>query len=281
LHRDLRKSWIEPSAKKGNLLYVSDQGTGDVEIYSYPSGHLRGVITGFGYPVGLCSDQNGDVYVDDLNSSSVPEYAHGGTSPIKTLPDTGYNPVGCSVDPTTGNLAVTNWPTSQNQGSIAIYAGASGSPTFYSDPLISLFLFCGYDPKGNLFTDGTNSSDRFQFAELPRASATLKNISLSQSFSFPGGVQWDGKHVAIGDAGATPTVIYQFAVNRHGAVEVGATSLTGTTTVYQFWKQGSKVIAPDWSNADVGIYGYPGGGSAVRTINGLSHPNGSTISKAQ
>ena len=71
-------------------------------------------------------------------------------SPIKTLLDPDGIPLACSVDPTTGNLAVVNAFSSNSPGVLLIYRAASGSPTTYSDPHLE-FYNAGYDSKGNLF----------------------------------------------------------------------------------------------------------------------------------
>src|SRR5580692_2579193 len=54
---DHGKSWMSPSAKKSALLYVSDAGSGDVYVYSYPKGKLTGTLTGFNFPEGECADK--------------------------------------------------------------------------------------------------------------------------------------------------------------------------------------------------------------------------------
>jgi len=61
---------------------------------------------------GLCVDAQGNVFVPTWQGESgtrgyVYEFAHGGSTPIATLSDPG-GAFGCSVDLTTGNLAVTN-----------------------------------------------------------------------------------------------------------------------------------------------------------------------------
>src|SRR6202034_3377504 len=73
------------------------------------------------------------------------------------------------------------------------------------------FYFCGYDDEGNLFVDGLSApgTGHFALAELPKGGSALKTITPNQYIGWPGGVQWDGKHVAIGDQ-ITP-VIYQFS----------------------------------------------------------------------
>ena len=66
-----------------DLLYVSNSTT--VTVYSYPQGKLEGRIR-FGYlPGGECADQKGDVFITNLVTGQVLEYAHGGTKPIAIL----------------------------------------------------------------------------------------------------------------------------------------------------------------------------------------------------
>jgi DNA-binding beta-propeller fold protein YncE len=281
-HPDRGPSWMAPDAKGKDLLYVSDQGTNDVYVYSYPKGKLTGTLTGFNVPDGECVDQTGDVFITNYSASNIVEYAHGGTSPIATLSDKGYHPSGCSVDPTTGNLAVTNFETTHSlRGDVAIYQGAKGSPKLhYTDPRIYSMYFCGYDNAGNLFVDGTTAGSAFAFAELPSGGRSFRNITLKQTISGgPGGVQWDGSHVAVLVQGTN--VIYQFTINGKKGTEVGSTSLGGASYVIQFWKEGSDVIGPDFGNADVGIWKYPAGGAATKIITGLDQPEGATVSQAQ
>jgi hypothetical protein len=122
----------------------------------------------------------------------------------------------------TGNLAVTNVSTAYDYsaGDVVIYTNAKGTPTNYGDSNFDQYLFCGYDNKGDLFVDGINYGSAFVFAELPKGSKTLKNITLNQSFQYGGGVQWDGTYVAVGDQIAA--VIYQFTISGSSGTEVAA-----------------------------------------------------------
>jgi hypothetical protein len=279
---DHGRSWMAPDAKKKDLLYVSDVGTDDVYVYSYPKGTLKGTLTGFTNPVGECVDKTGDVFITDFFSSNILEFAHGGTSPIATLSDPGYYPTGCSVDPTTGNLAVTNEETAvgSGQGDVAIYKDAKGSPkAHYADPHIYYMYFCGYDNAGNLFVDGQTSDSAFGFGKLPSGGSSFTNITLNQSIAYPGGVQWDGKNTAVGDE--QTGVIYEFTIKRKKGTKVGSTPLVGASAVYQFWIQGAKVVAPSEDTQSVMIYNYPAGGSATKTITGLDSPAGATVSRAK
>lgn len=281
---DRTRSWISPDAKNRNLLYVSSVLSDDVYVYTL-AGSLKGTLTGFQLPYGLCSDKKGNVWIVNDGAAEVIEYAHGGTTPIATLSDPGVYPYGCSVDPTTGNLAVTNaYTTSSGAGSVSIYADAKGTPKTYADPSIFYFRFCGYDDNGNLFVDGWNQTEtQVAFAELHKGKTAFKNITLNQSIENPGGVQWDGEHVAVGDV--DKGVIYQTS----GDKVVGTTTLSGADFVNQFWvgpgttlhPQGTKVVAPSQDgSAGVGIYAYPAGGSPTKTI-AVSEPFGATISRVR
>lgn len=280
-HPDRSRSWMAHGAKQNDLLYISDLGTSDVYVYSYPKGKVKGVLTGFNGPYGLCSNKAGDVYIANFHDSDILEYAHGGTKPIEILKDPGYYPTGCSFDPTTGNLAVTNWETTSNgSGIVAIYAHAKGSPkAYYTDPEIFAMLFCSYDSTGNLFVDGWTQGSAVVFAELPSGRTSFKNIALNQAIGDADGVGWDGKYVVVGDQDSN--VIYQFTINGRKGQEVGSTPLVGSTTPGQFSIQGTRVIAPDTTSDTVGIWRYPAGGSAIKTITGFEDPEGTAVSEAK
>ena len=286
VHADRGPSWMARDAKKDDLLYISDEG-GDVYVFSYPQGALVGTLTGFLNPRGECVDRAGDVWVVDLGSgpyASVVEYAHGGTSPIKTLNIRNEYPYGCSVDHATGNLAVTFFADSygSTQGAVEVYEhGKAHRTRTYVDPDIYYYVMCGYDNQGNLYVDGFNAGSVFKFAEIPNGSSSFTNVSLNQSIGFPGGVQWDGKYVAVGDS--DNDVIYQFAISGSQGNKVGSTPLNGGSYVEQFWIHSldHRVIGPSNGGASVMFWKYPAGGEPTRTITGFRYPFGSVISKAR
>ena len=92
------------------------------------------------------------------------------------------------------------------------------------------YRFCGYDSNGNLFVDGVNDSSAFVLAELPKGSGSFTNIDFTQKIEWPGGVQWDGKFIAVGDTD-TGTI---YRTNAAGTVK-GSTQLSGSNYVNQFW----------------------------------------------
>jgi hypothetical protein len=278
---DRGRSWMAPDAMKRDLLYISDEGTGDVYVFTYPHGKLKGTLTGFADPQGECVDKKGDVWVTLFSGQEILEYAHGGTSSIGNVSDPGYLLEGCAVDPTTGNLAAGDFAgTNSTSGGVSIYADAKGTPVTYIDPDLYLVFALGYDNKGNLFVDGeAKVGGGFAFAELPKGSSTFTNITLNQTIKTPGGVQWDGKYITVGDA--TGGAIYQVQVSGSTGTVVGSTPLTDSNGVFQSFIDGKKVVGPNVYGANVMFWSYPTGGSPVKTLTGFVDPFGSAVSKGK
>jgi hypothetical protein len=128
-----------------------------------------------------------------------------------------------------------------------------------------------------LFVDGLTQSYGAVVVELPHGKTKLSAVLLDRTIYNPGGVQWDGKHVAIGDQSSN--TIYQFRIKSGKAKTVSSTSLGGASMVFQFWIDGNKAIGPDAGAADVGVWKYPQGGSALKTIGGVDVPLGAAISR--
>jgi hypothetical protein len=280
------KSWMLPDAASQDLLYISDDNA--IKIYAYPQGNLVGTLRGGFYLAGgECVDGNGNVFIVNTGNGRIFEYAHGGTKRIATLHSPTQDPVGCAVDPATSDLAVG----SEGFGSgatVAVFKHERGKPTVYQDSSFYQFYFCGYDDKGNLFADGLTAagSGHFGLVELPRGKSALRNIAVNQYIRFPGGVQWDGQHLAIGDQF---NHIYRFAIKGSTTMIVGITELdSGAQYVQQSWIQGQTIIAPNVyipkekpKQSDVLLYPYPRGGAATKKITrGILDANGAVVSLA-
>lgn len=292
LHPDLRRSWMSPdAAKTKDLLYISNYGGGDVDVYSYPQGKQVGDLTGFFHPDGMCVDEKQDIWIVNSYPASIVEYAHGGKTPIATLADSSRFAVSCSIDRTTGDLAVSNFygPKRTNNGNVAIYAKARGVPKIYRDSKINNVGFCGYDGKGDLFVDGQpNDSSQFQFrfAELPKGAKVMKNITLSGgTILLPGAIAWDGKYVTVGDE----DYLYQdysavYQTTGAGGKIVGVTALADSDVVENYWIEGNTLIAPNnlrySSGGDVYFYKYPAGNNPTKSLTkGFADPHGAAISE--
>lgn len=275
-------SWMARDAAAQDLLYVSSDR--DVSVYAYPNGKLVGSLKGFSAPHGMCIDATGNVYITDLNRGKVFEYGRGSTKRLKTLAAEGA--VGCSIDPSTGNLAVTEIVAA----AVAVFQNASGSPTVYTSPSLSEAYWCGYDDSGNLFIDGRHftSPPSFVLLELAKGSRTLAPIALNQRLGFPGGVQWDGTHLAVGSDYSPEkhgSAIYEFSISGSSGTKVGTTPLrSGAYDVMQFWIGGNTVVVPNLKQNGEGgalFFHYPAGGEAYKKlVKDLEGGRGAAISLA-
>lgn len=277
---DRSPSTLTVEAAKGALLYVSDIVSDRVYVYTYPGGKRIGSLGGFDQPQGMCVDAAGNLFVTNTGTSQIFKYAHGGTSPIATLNDAKQNPVDCSIDPISGNLAVTNLSSTEGgTGSVAIYRKAKGKRTLYRNAAFTGMYFLAYDGGGNLFVDGTHvRNGQFTLAELKRGSTQLRLVTLQgASIQTPGGVQFDGTDLAIGDQ--TRPYVYRVA----GGSVAGTVQMNDACDVAAFWIRGGALIAPNLcasSGGSLQFYNYPDGGSPVKTRKNLSYPIGAAVSPA-
>jgi hypothetical protein len=143
--------------------------------------------------------------------------------------------------------------------------------------------FCGYDSAGNFFANGLSANHRrYILEELPAGSSTFVALKVNKKIHPVGGIQWDGKHLAVGD----PFIgtVYRFRIEGHVAREVGATPLNGTYTVDQFLITGKRIIDPSGYEPSrsgwVNFYPYPTGGNAKRNLINFSAPYSVVISRA-
>jgi hypothetical protein len=114
----------------------------------------------------------------------------------------------------------------------------------------------------------------FLFAELAAGSSAISEITLGGgAVSAPGGIQWDGQYLDVGDGSSGN--IYQ----TNGAAILGTVS-TGAACGGQFAITGNhkRVVVPEFCSGATGVYGYPSGGPALKTIRGQSQPLGAAIS---
>jgi hypothetical protein len=277
-----------PEAKSGNLLYVSDVGTNEVYVFTYPQGTLVGALSGFSYPIDLCADIRGHIFIVDQQLAHIVEYAHGGTTPIRTLVLEGP-PLGCSVDNRTGNLAVTFSPPSA-LGGVAVFKRAHGIPTVYLSHE-ETFSSCGYDNNDNLFLDGYAGSET-AFWELAKGSNAFTNLTIQnspfKSGHFAGQVQWDGQYVTVESLGLTSGAIYRLQFSGSTGTVVGRTRFRKRIrpeAMRESWIQGRLVviaISRHYATPGVAFWRYPAGGEPTKILtgNGLKGPVGAAVSLA-
>jgi len=223
-------SWVSRDAKAArSLLFESDGGYESVEMFALPDLKLRGVVTGFEFPQGLCADANGNVWVADTAELAIDELSHEGKLLQRHTVPFGY-PVACAVNPVNGDLAVSNIEGTSDVGMVLIYAHASGSPVVLSCTPLYYYGFVGYDPHGNLFVDGRDTSNNFHLCRGKDTEAKMSPMSItSGTIYFPGMVQWyaPGNYLAVGDQDCGRqkySCVYHVAVSRKKGTIVGGTT---------------------------------------------------------
>jgi hypothetical protein len=231
VHKDTRKSWISPEARRApRLLFISDDGTDDINIYTMPNQVLRGQLTGFSEPQGMCTDASGNIWVTNTGTNQVMQLSRSG-SLLKTLSDPTGFPVGCAVNRANNDLAVTNIiGNPSGDGNVVVYANSTGTPQTFSTPTVFEYFFPAYDNAGNLYVDGEGSAG-YALTELASGSSTLSPVSVSGgTLFFPGGVNWNSgsSSLILGDQecnGAAASCQYSATVSGGVATISGVTNL--------------------------------------------------------
>ena len=168
------------AAKSSTLLYVSDLGTFDVNVYAFPSLKPAGKLTGFDEPQGECGDAKGNVWITSTGNETIYKYAHGATQPSALLSDPLGFPIGCAVDPASGDLAVANFEDFSGGGSVLVYKRARGAPAAYSNPKGLSSYFAAYDGKGDLYVSGTaKKTHKYLLSVLPHDRTAMSSVAIS------------------------------------------------------------------------------------------------------
>jgi hypothetical protein len=256
--------------KKALYQYAASFGDGSLAVFDYPKSDKQiGSIGNISEAQGACANVlfgagKKTFWVTASGTDQIDEFKVGGSNPINTLSaPSGDTPVGCAIDPATGNLA----STIINNGAVVIYTKASGAGTVSQSPLIEAF-FAGYDTDSNLYVDGFNNQDDFGFVELKKGSSTWETLSLSNSIEFPGQVQFDGKYITVNDQEARD--IFGYTCKGTSCTLKRTVSLSGSSDCDQTWIGNGVAFCPDAGNGDVEVYKYPAGGSPIATLTGTA-----------
>jgi len=285
------RAWMAPGAKKQpSLLYVSNDGTASVTVYTYLDGAgliLVGTLTGFSRPKGMCTDRAGDVWVVDEGTRKLYEYAHGGATPIFTIRETGSSePIACAVDPNTGDLAVANqFPNAHyyEQGNVKLYHPGSHTGTKYSMGFMQV-EFLAFDNHDNLFVDGL-PTDPYGYGngplvEIPSGGKALVNLTVNGGeLDSPRAIQWINPTLLVGDREGNSLFAYKLFVSGSVATVVGTLPFANTLDTYGFWRRAEKVVVPDWSGDVVRIYSLSDGTLYGSVTDDISKPFAAVISQ--
>jgi hypothetical protein len=231
IHPDTRKSWISPDANRApRLFFASDLVTDDVDIFTLPDFVLKGTITGFSEPQGMCTGLAGTVWVANTGTTQVMQLSRTGKL-LNTIDDASGYPVSCAVNPANGDLAVLNIFGFYGAGDALVYTCPSCTPTELTIPKFYDYYFGGYDTKGNLFLDGRNSSGSTVVGEVSAGRTAGHVIAISGgTIYFPGSVQWyqPGNYLLLGDQlcnGSNSGCLYWVSISKSKGTITGQTDL--------------------------------------------------------
>ncbi|MGA2759983.1 MAG: hypothetical protein ABSF08_06675 [Candidatus Cybelea sp.] len=285
------RPWMASGLTNQDLVYVSNVDN-EVTVYTASNQKLVGVLTNFTQPMGECVDGGGNVYITDHAAEQILEYAHGARKPIKTFSDSPYSPYTCTIDPTTGDLAVADNGDSSQEGDIVIWPPGSGQPTRYTDSQILNFSAAAYDSSGNLLaSNGYSYGHKTGLAWLPHGGTRLINVTVpgskgAQNWDLSG-IAWDGQYFVI-DA----YYLYRVSLIHGQAYYVDELLLdypedTHPSGPLWIYKLGSQlhvidgIVGASYGGA-VGTWSYPGGGKATAMFtHGVDRPFGVTVSPKQ
>ena len=255
------------SLRSGSSVRTRRQSHGRL---SYPQGDLVQSFYGYGsgYADAACVDSGGNVYIT-FSYGSIVEYPHGGSDPIGSS-YTGGAAEGCTVDPMTGNVAVANPSGSSptfGHGFVWVWNKPTGGYHYYSSRNFKEPIWCGYDNSGNLFIEGYSwhaGKRNLRLFELPRGGASLKNVAISVTGGATG-VQYDGKclrseraitSISCGSKAPKPRSLEQ--------PRLTGWSARSYFVVVKGRRQGRQAVST--TGSEIGLFDYPAGGDATKTI---------------
>ncbi|NBV21440.1 MAG: hypothetical protein EBS05_05890 [Proteobacteria bacterium] len=215
-------------------------------------------LTGLNGPYALAFDGAGNLYVANINASTVSKFVPGATTPSATL--TGLNgPAGLAIDGA-GNIYVANYQGTTVSKFAPGATTASATLTGLDLPYALVF-----DGAGNLYVANNNASTVSKFAPgATTASATLTGLEVPDTLAFDGA----GNLFVANDLDGSADTVSKFVP--------GTTTPSATLTGLN----GPGALAFDGSgNLFVANYGAntvskfaPGATTASATLTGLSRP---------
>jgi hypothetical protein len=274
---DRHRSWVSPdAANAAQLLFESDLGTDDVYIFALPDMTLKGTLTGFKEPLGECSDNHGNVWIANSLKNEMLEYSRSGAL-LNKIARPNLNPWACAVNPVNGDLAITqeNRPHFQ-PGQVFVYSNPSSVPMILRNPVQVFYFYAAYDPRGDLWIDGTDALGHSMLSKCDAASCTTIGLS-GGSIIAAGTIAWDKDN-------GTWVVFDQYCRDAPSfcSYPVSARGVVGTPTTYLSYTGGGlcdliQVAMVSTGKRPIVVGGdneYPCGSYKTGSVNRWAYPAG-------
>jgi DNA-binding beta-propeller fold protein YncE len=264
---------VNPAKKKKGLkdLYVSDFGTGAVEILANGTWTETGTITsGLDGPDGIFADKKGNVYVANYAGLDIQEYAPNGTSPSFTYNASMIDPIGVDVD-AKGNVYEADYDDGGGAGPINEYAQGTNTVLNTCSPGGSV-EDVAVDKAGDVFADLNFAAGGAGVVEYKGGLSGCSETTLITSLSFAGGMAMDkhGNLLVCDQLGPTVDVIKPPYTSVSGTLGSGYSDPFHVTIN----KKNNQAYVADLGNANVQVLSYPSGSNVatLNSANGLSDP---------
>lgn len=297
MRADLRSSWISPEiAHSSQLLFESDIGMSEVDVYSLPDLKLEARLSGFKEPTGECSDARGNVWIANTYKDEMFEYSHVAKR-IATIENAGPNPQGCAVDSRTGELAVLQFSAAgyTGPGEVWVYSKPSAKPRILRNRDMLYYEYGVYDSADRLWVDGLGTFGPI-LSKCGPSRCTTMVLHGGSIFSIASLV-WDSANstlVAFDSYCHDGPNLCSYPVSEHGTIgsptlylsyaskEFCTVAQTALTTV----GKRSYVVGGDseyscsgYKNSTVDVWSYPAGGPARLYRHHVVYPYGAAVSR--
>jgi hypothetical protein len=263
------KTEIAQAKKSSAFLYAVNREDYQVDVFTYPQGEAVGDIRYDFWVSGSCSGIDGAVWVAYGNYNDhamrVDEFARGATTPETTIAGPGENPLGCSQDAKTHDLAVATTGGEEDKALLAVFPDAPRyAPVSYTPISDATYEFCAYDGNGNLFVNGIEGSERsFFLIELKKGQKKFTTITTDRTFESPGGMVWFKGSLLMADGSGTS--IYRMLLSGKKAKTIETATLDKAAYLdYQFGFHNNQIVASPSVNSSqpygISYWKFPLGG---------------------
>jgi hypothetical protein len=256
---------------KGDLLYVSNQQSREVEAYGYTDGVVGSKvfeIGGFSMPSGLCTNKRGDVFITDSASHTIFQYRHGAVEASKLHdPD---RPLDCATDPVTGDVAVAN------VRSIRVFSLKTRGSKVYKARRFDAFFSVAYDNSGNLFA--TNGASGLY--ELPANGSQLEQLTVDNGpLENSMGITFIDPYILVTSYSFGGVIGYKISVTGSVATVVSKIFFRGTKEAPTLASSAGNVIVPDLPHSAVRVYAANNGKFISKLKEGVDKPYSAVVSQ--
>ncbi|HYL26907.1 MAG TPA: hypothetical protein VEW74_03670 [Candidatus Nitrosotalea sp.] len=259
----------------GDLVYVTTS-KGIVVVAYPPLKIVQTLPVSYAYSA-ICSDpNNGNVYV--VEQTQIVVYAHGGTSPIATLnpPSSDGYLTACSIEPISGDLAVSFNMHGYKSGAILIYKKGQGEPKVYSDKALASYIYTTYDTSGDLFFGAYSTKGEWRIEKLIVAKGRFSGISTNIGFGVYK-IQSDGTYIVFENyyGKGHGSEVYQLQITGNTGTIVNQMNFFGAGYPSSFTMHDGAFfnalgqIKKAHSEGGIGEWGYPFGGAPHQKVFGV------------